>query len=84
LTGLVCSPHEVQALRKQNANSYLVTPGVRLADDDKGDQKRIETPAEAIRKGSSALVVGRPIIAAKNPVEAADRVIASINEGLRA
>jgi orotidine-5'-phosphate decarboxylase len=81
LTGLVCSPHEVANLRAQNAKSFLVTPGVRLANDDKGDQKRIETPEEAIRQGSSALVVGRPIIAAKDPVEAAQRVIASINQG---
>lgn len=83
LTGLVCSPHEVAKLRAQSAPAYLVTPGVRLPDDEKGDQKRVETPAEAIRKGASALVVGRPIIAAKNPVEAADRVIASIREGVR-
>lgn len=82
LTGLVCSPHEVATLRSKHANSYLVTPGVRLPDDEKGDQKRVETPAEAIRKGSSALVVGRPIIAAKDPVEAADRVIVSIREGI--
>jgi orotidine-5'-phosphate decarboxylase len=84
LTGLVCSPHEVAELRAHHSDAYLVTPGVRLPEDDKGDQKRIETPADAIRKGSSALVVGRPIIAAKDPIAAADRVIASINEGLRA
>jgi orotidine-5'-phosphate decarboxylase len=81
LTGLVCSPHEVAKLRAHSLKAFLVTPGVRLPEDDKGDQKRVETPAEAIRKGSSALVVGRPIIGAKDPVEAAKRVIASINEG---
>jgi orotidine-5'-phosphate decarboxylase len=81
LTGIVCSPHEVAKLRAQHKSSYLVTPGVRLPDDDIGDQKRTETPAEAIRRGSSALVIGRPIIGAKDPIAAADRVIASINEG---
>ncbi len=81
LTGLVCSPHEVANLRAQHAKAFLVTPGVRLPGDDKGDQKRIETPEEAFRKGASALVVGRPITTAKDPVEAAQRVIASINQG---
>ena len=81
LSGLVCSPYEVAQLRELNKSAFLVTPGVRLANDENGDQKRIETPASAIRKGSSALVVGRPIIAAKDPREAAERVIASINEG---
>lgn len=82
LTGLVCSPHEVAKLRAQNENSFLVTPGVRLTSDEQGDQKRTETPEESIRKGASALVVGRPIIGAKDPVEAAQRIVASINDGL--
>lgn len=81
LTGLVCSPHEVSALRALDPKAYLVTPGVRLPTDDVGDQKRIETPEQAMRKGSSALVVGRPIIAAKDPVEASERVLASIYAG---
>lgn len=81
LTGLVCSPHEVAKLRAQSKTVYLVTPGVRLPDDDKGDQKRIETPEQAIRLGSSGLVVGRPIVAAKDPRTAAERVIASIRQG---
>lgn len=81
LSGLVCSPQEVAALRALNKDAYLVTPGVRLATDDVGDQKRIETPDQAMRLGSSALVVGRPIIAAKDPIEAADRILASIRQG---
>lgn len=81
LSGLVCSPHEVQSLRALNKNAFLVTPGVRLPTDDVGDQKRIETPEQAMKKGSSALVVGRPIIAVKDPVEAAERVLASIRLG---
>lgn len=82
LSGLVCSPHEVAKLRALDQEAFLVTPGVRLPNDEKGDQKRVETPAAAIRKGASALVIGRPIIAATDPHEAAERVIASINEGL--
>lgn len=79
LSGLVCSPHEVSSLRAMSDSAYLVTPGVRLPSDDVGDQKRIETPEQAMLKGSSALVVGRPIIAAKNPAEAAERILASIS-----
>ena len=81
LSGLVCSPQEVAALRAKSSSAYLVTPGVRLATDDRGDQKRVETPGEAIKRGASALVIGRPIIAAKDPVEAAERMLASIKEG---
>lgn len=83
LTGLVCSPHEVATLRSKSDDAFLVTPGVRLATDAAGDQKRIETPAEALKKGASALVVGRPIVEAKDPVEAADRVLANIKEAKR-
>ncbi len=71
LTGLVCSPNEVATLRQKFKNAYLVTPGVRLPTDDKGDQQRVMGPAEAIKAGSSALVVGRPIVAAKDPLAAA-------------
>lgn len=83
LTGLVCSPHEVATLRARSEDAFLVTPGVRLASLEGDDQIRVETPAEAIRKGASALVVGRPIVEAKDPVEAADRVLANIKEAKR-
>lgn len=69
LTGLVCSPHELDVL--QGEGHYLVTPGVRLPDAAADDQTRIMTPAEAVRRGASAFVVGRPIIQAANPREAA-------------
>jgi orotidine-5'-phosphate decarboxylase len=69
LTGLVCSSHEVEALRARHPQSFLVTPGIRLPDQSADDQKRITGPAEAIRMGSSALVVGRPIYAAKDPIK---------------
>lgn len=81
LDGLVCSPREVSKLRALHPGAFLVTPGVRLPTDDIGDQKRVETPAQAIRLGSSALVVGRPIIAADSPADAARKVIASIHDG---
>lgn len=69
LNGIVCSPEELSELRDQDF--YLVTPGIRFTLEEKGDQKRVLGPHEAISAGASALVVGRPIIAAKKPREAA-------------
>lgn len=69
LNGIVCSPEELSDLRDQDF--YLVTPGIRFTLEEKGDQKRVLGPHEAISAGASALVVGRPIIAAKKPREAA-------------
>jgi orotidine-5'-phosphate decarboxylase len=71
LSGLVCSPEEVEALRKKFPNAYLVTPGVRLSTDSLGDQKRVADPCTALRRGASALVVGRPICEALEPAMAA-------------
>lgn len=76
--GLVASGHEVAALRNQlGAEPLLVIPGIRpawvqVAGDD---QKRTATPAEAVRDGADLLVIGRPIRDAKDPVEAADRIV---------
>jgi orotidine-5'-phosphate decarboxylase len=76
LRGLVCSPLEVQMLRAQlPADLALVTPGIRPA----GDQKRIMTPAEAARAGSTYIVVGRPILKAKDPAAAAHAILADLN-----
>jgi orotidine-5'-phosphate decarboxylase len=62
LDGIVCSAQEVQPLREIIGRDFkLVTPGIRPADADVGDQKRIMTPAEALRAGSDYLVIGRPI-----------------------
>ncbi len=69
LTGVVCSPHELDLL--QNRGLYLVTPGIRFSMQDSGDQKRIMDPKEALRLGASALVVGRPILEAKDIKETA-------------
>lgn len=71
LSGLVCSPEEVETLRKKFPNAFLVTPGVRLSHEDKGDQKRVSDPLTALKRGSSALVVGRPIYESLEPALAA-------------
>lgn len=71
LSGIVCSPEEVSHLREKFPQAYLVTPGIRLPTDSKGDQSRVMGPAEALRAGASALVVGRPIVDAPDPVAAA-------------
>lgn len=71
LDGVVCSPLEAGKVHDTCGTSFLtVTPGVRFADGDKGDQKRVMTPAEAKRIGSDYIVVGRPITAAPDPVAA--------------
>lgn len=69
LDGIVCSPYELPVLK--NKNLFLVTPGVRFVEDGMQDQKRVMGPTEAIKAGASAIVVGRPILSAKNPFEAA-------------
>lgn len=71
LDGVVCSPLEAKKVHTQVGENFLtVTPGVRFADSDAGDQKRIMTPAQAKAEGSDYIVVGRPITAASDPVEA--------------
>jgi orotidine-5'-phosphate decarboxylase len=70
--GLVCSPREAAALRAAlGPEPLLVTPGVRPAGSDVGDQKRVATPREAIAAGATHLVIGRPILAAPDPRAAA-------------
>lgn len=71
LSGLVCSPEEVEGLRSQYPDAFLVTPGIRLGHEDKGDQKRVSDPRTALRSGASAIVVGRPIYEAVEPALAA-------------
>ena len=79
LDGVVCSPAEVASLRAAcGAGFLLVVPGVRPAGSARGDQSRVATPAEAIRAGADLLVVGRPILAAADPVAAARAVAAEI------
>ena len=77
LDGIVCSPLEAGKVHDQCGKEFLtVTPGVRFADGDVGDQKRVMTPAAAKAIGSDYIVVGRPITAAEDPVAAYERCIA--------
>ena len=77
LDGVVCSPLEAEKVHNTCGEKFLtVTPGVRFADGDIGDQKRVMTPAEAKRIGSDYIVVGRPITAAEDPVAAYERCCA--------
>ncbi|MBV2169120.1 MAG: orotidine-5'-phosphate decarboxylase [Bdellovibrio sp.] len=78
LSSVVCSPHELDLL--QNRDLYLVTPGIRFSMQDSGDQKRIMGPKEALRKGASALVVGRPILEAKDIKETATDFVMAVYE----
>lgn len=81
LDGVVASPHEIRAIRQACGPDFLiVTPGVRPADAALNDQQRVLTPAEAIRAGADYLVIGRPITAAPDPVEAARRINAECGE----
>ena len=77
LDGVVCSPLESKKVHDSCGESFVtVTPGVRFADGDKGDQKRVMTPADAKAIGSDYIVVGRPITAAEDPVAAYERCVA--------
>ena len=77
LDGVVCSPLEAAKVHGVCGEKFLtVTPGVRFADGDIGDQKRVMTPAEAKKIGSDYIVVGRPITAAEDPVAAYERCCA--------
>ncbi len=81
--GVIASPMEVAAVRKAvpDPDFLIVTPGVRPAGAEHGDQARVMTPAEAIRSGASYLVIGRPIVASPDPVEAARRIADEIGQG---
>lgn len=81
--GIVCSAEEARAVRKViGPNMALVTPGIRPAGADRGDQKRVMTPADALKAGSSHLVVARPIVKAPDPKEAARAILAEMAEVL--
>ncbi len=76
LDGVVCSPLEAQKVHDTCGKDFVtVTPGVRFADGDVGDQKRVMTPAQAKEIGSDYIVVGRPITAADDPVAAYERCV---------
>ena len=76
LDGVVCSPLEAGKVKGVCGNNFItVTPGVRFADGEVGDQKRVTTPAKARELGSDYIVVGRPITAASDPVGAYERCV---------
>ena len=78
LDGIVCSAHEVGAMRSRWSDGLFVVPGIRPAGSDVGDQKRVMTPREALDAGASVLVIGRPITAAADPADAAAAIAASL------
>ena len=80
LAGVVCSAQEVRDIRNACGDSFmLVTPGIRPAGQQAGDQKRVMTPGDAVRAGIDHIVVGRPITGADDPVEAARAVVAEMS-----
>ena len=81
LDGVVCSPHEVPALRDATGPDFkLVTPGIRLGDAEVDDQTRIATPESAIRAGADYLVIGRPVTQAPDPLDALRAIRLRIGE----
>ena len=82
LDGVVCSAREAVALKRElGADFKLVCPGIRPAWSEKGDQSRIVTPRDAVQAGADYIVVGRPILAAPNPADAAKRVLEEMATG---
>jgi orotidine-5'-phosphate decarboxylase len=83
LDGVVCSPDEIEAIRAACGRDFLlVVPGVRPAGAARGDQKRVATPADAIRAGADLLVIGRPITGAPDPAAAARAIVAEMTAAI--
>lgn len=83
MDGIVCSPREAAAVRKIiGPDMLIVTPGIRPAGVATGDQKRILSPAEAIKAGADYLVAGRPVISADDPAAAAESIVRDIERAL--
>lgn len=82
LDGVVCSPLEAELVKRECGKEFItVTPGIRFADSDKGDQVRIMTPERARKMGIDFIVVGRPITEASDPVSAYERCVREFVEG---
>ena len=82
MDGVVASPHEVADIREACGRRFvIVTPGIRPSDGSRNDQQRVMTPQEAVRGGVDYIVVGRPIIEAKDPVAAARAIVADMQLG---
>ncbi|MCL5070292.1 MAG: orotidine-5'-phosphate decarboxylase [Actinobacteria bacterium] len=83
IDGTICSPNEVKSIRKKlGSGFYIATPGIRLDDDDKGDQKRINTPYNAIKDGADFIIVGRSITTKVNPEEVIKKFFTEIERAL--
>tara|TARA_B100000989_G_scaffold269468_1_gene224895 strand:- start:1509 stop:2204 length:696 start_codon:yes stop_codon:yes gene_type:complete len=79
LDGIVCAPNELKSLKKKSPKNFIfVTPGIRLKNKMKHDQKRTMSPGEAVKNGASIIVVGRPITNSKNPVKIVKDIIKDI------
>lgn len=79
ISGVVASPQEAAQLRELlGPRAYIVTPGVRPAGADKGDQSRVATPAQAFENGASHIVIGRPVTRADDPAAAFDAIVAEV------
>jgi len=84
MDGVICSPNEVKMLRGNLGSSfYIATPGVRLPEDDAGDQKRVNTPRDAILNGADFIIAGRSITGKKDIPEAVDKFLVEIERGIR-
>lgn len=84
MDGVVASPHEVADIREACGRRFIiVTPGIRPAKGKRDDQQRVMTPEEAIRAGVDYIVVGRPILEAKDPVAAAREIVSEMERGGR-
>ena len=80
IDGIVCSPKEVEYLKKSYKNLIFVTPGIRLPSENKDDQKRVESPKFAVKAGSDILVIGRSITKSKNPLNILKKIVQNIND----
>lgn len=83
IDGVVCSPQEAEHMRELlGTDALVVTPGVRPAGADLGDQSRVATPSQAIARGASHIVVGRPVTGADDPLAAFESIVAELVENL--
>lgn len=83
IDGIVCSPMEAHDMRELlGSDALIVTPGVRPVGAALGDQSRVATPSQAIERGASHIVVGRPITGADDPVAAFDAIVAELVENV--
>jgi len=79
LNKFVCSAHELEKLKAKYPTAWFVTPGIRFPKDEKGDQKRVMGPKEAMALGASGIVVGRPIYEAEDPALAAKKFLEAVS-----